>query len=53
MEELKATWPHEDHIAHLAALATAREQLGEDAFAEAWAEGRSMSMAQAIEYALR
>jgi len=34
------------------ALADARLQLGEESFAAAWAEGRAMSVEQAIEYAL-
>jgi predicted ATPase/class 3 adenylate cyclase len=37
-----------DHL-----LAAAREQLGEDAFAVAWAEGQAMTMEQAIAEALR
>jgi len=34
------------------AVAAARAQLGEEAFAAAWAEGRAMSLDQAIAYAL-
>jgi tetratricopeptide (TPR) repeat protein len=34
-------------------LAAARAQLDEIAFAEAWAEGRSMTLEQALDYALR
>jgi hypothetical protein len=33
-------------------VATARAQLGEEAFAMAWAAGRAMSLDQAIAYAL-
>ncbi len=33
-------------------IATARETLGEDAFAAAWTEGRAMTTEQAVEYAL-
>ena len=33
-------------------MTTARATLGEDAFAAAWAQGRAMTMEQAIEYAL-
>jgi len=33
-------------------VASARSQLSEEAFEKAWAEGRAMSMKQAIEYAL-
>ena len=35
-----------------AALAAARSALGEEAFARAWAEGREMSLEQAVEHAL-
>ncbi len=34
-------------------LATVREALGEEVFSAAWAEGRAMSLEQAIEYALQ
>ena len=33
-------------------ITAARERLGENAFAAAWAQGRTMTMEQAIEYAL-
>lgn len=33
-------------------IAQAREQLGEAAFAAKWAEGRAMTMEQAVAYAL-
>ncbi len=33
-------------------VAAARAKLGEEKFASLWAEGRSMSMDEAIEYAL-
>ena len=32
-------------------VAAARQALSEDAFAAAWAEGRAMTMEQAIDYA--
>ena len=51
MEELNAMWPREDHIAHLAALAAASEQLTEKAFGKAFAQGRAMSMERAVEIA--
>jgi len=51
MQELNAMWPREDHIAHLAALATAREQLAEETFRKAFAQGRAMSMERAVEIA--
>ena len=35
-----------------AALAAARQALGEEAFARAWAEGQAMTLEQAVEYAL-
>jgi len=34
-------------------VATARASLGEEAFAEAWQQGRAMTIEQAIEYALQ
>ena len=34
-------------------LALAREGLGEDAFAQAWASGQAMTLEQQITYALR
>jgi hypothetical protein len=37
---------------HQDAITTARSALGEDAYALAWAEGRSMSLEQAVTYAL-
>ena len=42
-----------DRAATEAALADARSALGEEAFAQAWAEGQAMSLEQAVEYALR
>ena len=33
-------------------VASARAELGEEEFQKAWAEGRAMSIEQAIEYAL-
>jgi hypothetical protein len=33
-------------------LSRGRSQLGEEGFAVAWAEGKAMSLGQAIEYAL-
>ncbi len=34
-------------------LTAVREQMGEAAFAAAWAEGRTLTMEQAMEYALK
>ncbi|HJZ48754.1 MAG TPA: hypothetical protein VKE41_16365, partial [Roseiflexaceae bacterium] len=42
----------DEHIAYDRLLAAAREQLGEDAFAAAWAAGRAMTLEQAIAEAL-
>ncbi len=41
-----------DRLGYEQYVATAREHLGEAAFAKAWAEGRAMTMEQAIAYAL-
>jgi predicted ATPase/transcriptional regulator with XRE-family HTH domain len=41
-----------DRLGYDQYVATAREQLGEAAFAEAWAEGRTMTMEQALTYAV-
>ena len=37
---------------HDRGVAEAKAQLGESTFAECWAEGRAMTLAQALEYAL-
>jgi hypothetical protein len=37
---------------HQDAITAARSALGEDAYAVAWAEGRSMNLEQAVAYAL-
>ena len=42
----------QDRSLHRDRVATASARLGEEAFAAAWAEGRKMSLEQAIEYAL-
>jgi predicted ATPase/DNA-binding XRE family transcriptional regulator len=39
-------------VVHQRLMAAAREQLGEECFAAAWAEGQAMTMEQAIEMAL-
>jgi DNA-binding CsgD family transcriptional regulator/tetratricopeptide (TPR) repeat protein len=41
-----------DHTNYARGIAAARAQLDEAAFAAAWAEGRAMTLEQAIEYAL-
>lgn len=42
----------DDRIPYDRAVASARSQLGEEAFEQAWQEGRAMNMEQAVEYAL-
>ncbi|MGQ0603894.1 MAG: ATP-binding protein, partial [Anaerolineales bacterium] len=42
-----------DRLGYDQYVATTREQLGEGAFTQVWAEGRMMTMEQAIAYALR
>ena len=42
-------WPHPDHERHVADL---RSMLGEEAFAEIWAHGRAMTLAESLAYAL-
>ncbi len=42
----------EDRIEYDRDVAIVRSQLDEEAFAKAWAEGRRMSMEQAVAYAL-
>jgi hypothetical protein len=44
--------PH-DRIPYEHAVATASSLLGQEAYAKAWAEGRAMSMEEAVEYALQ
>ena len=44
-------WPEREHV-HQAAVHAARAALGEAAFAEAWAEGRALSLEQAVAEAL-
>ncbi|MBX5492985.1 MAG: adenylate/guanylate cyclase domain-containing protein [Chloroflexi bacterium] len=45
-------WPPFFLLGHERYVAAAREHLGEEAFAAAWAEGRALSWEQAIAYAL-
>jgi len=42
-------WPDPDHEAQVVGL---RSALGEEAFAEAWAQGRAMSFDESLDYAL-
>ena len=44
--------PPSDRAEYERDLAAARAKLSEDAFAAAWAEGRTMTLEQAVEYAL-
>jgi predicted ATPase len=43
----------EDRAPYERAMASAREQLGDEAFEKAWQEGRAMSVEEAIDYALK
>ena len=52
VESLGAVLAPDDRAEYEHGVAAARAQLDEEAFASAWAEGRDMSMDQAIEYAL-
>jgi predicted ATPase/transcriptional regulator with XRE-family HTH domain len=49
---ISAGIPLGDRRSYDQVVATARAQLGEEAFAAAWAEGRDMTLEQAIAYAL-
>lgn len=51
-EALGAPLPPPERAAYERAVQTARGQLDEDAFAIAWAEGRALTLDQAIEYVL-
>ena len=49
---LRFEMPPAERAEHDRAVATARAELGEEAFAAAWEEGKKMTMEQAVEYAL-
>jgi len=51
-ESIGATLPPDEHPAYERTLAATRAQLDEATFAAAWAEGRAMTLEQAIAYAL-
>ncbi len=51
-ETFGITMPRQERGDHERRGATTREGLGDAAFAAAWAEGRAMTLEQAIEYAL-
>ena len=42
-----------DQSGHADEIAEVRAQLGDDAFAEAWAEGRAMTLDEVLAYARR
>ena len=52
LEAIGAVMDPDDHMVYEQAVASARAQLSEEEFERARAEGRAMSMEQAIEYAL-
>jgi len=49
-EEMGALLPPVDRAAHESVVAACRSQLGEVAFARAWAEGKTFSLEQAVTY---
>ena len=51
-EAIGAPLPPADHDEHEETVTTLRAELGEEAFAAGWTEGRAMSMEEAVEYAL-
>ena len=51
-EVIGAPLPSADRAEHDRSVAAVRTALGEEAFAAAWAEGRAISLEQAVEYAL-
>jgi hypothetical protein len=54
VREVATVHPYQiDHSGHQSELALVRGRLGEEAFAEAWAEGRAMTLADALAYARR
>lgn len=52
LEAMGAVMEPQDRMVYERAVASVRAQLSEEGFEKAWAEGRAMSMEQAIEYAL-
>jgi tetratricopeptide (TPR) repeat protein len=52
LEAIHANLAPEDRILYEQGVAAARAQMSEEEFEKAWAEGRAMSMEQAVEYAL-
>jgi tetratricopeptide (TPR) repeat protein len=51
-EAAGAPLPHAERAEHNRSVAAVRTVLGEEAFAAAWAEGRAMTLNQAVAYAL-
>ena len=51
-EEIGSPLEQEEQARYDQDVAAARQALGDDAFAMDWAEGRAMTMEQAIQYAL-
>jgi hypothetical protein len=51
-EAIGAPLPPNEHPEYERMVAAARARLGEDAFAAAWARGRTISLEQAIAFAL-
>ncbi len=52
-EAIDAPLPPSERASHDSDIAGVRAALGEEAFATAWAQGRAMTLEQAIEYALK
>jgi predicted ATPase/transcriptional regulator with XRE-family HTH domain len=52
LESTRAVLQTEDRLPYERAIASARALLGEDEYGQLWAEGRAMTLQQAIEYAL-
>ena len=52
LEAISAVLPPHDRMVYEQGVASARAQLSEEEFEKAWAEGRTMSMEEAIAYAL-
>jgi predicted ATPase/class 3 adenylate cyclase len=53
LEEIGAVFDRGDRIPYERAIASAREELGDEVFERVWEEGRAMPMEQAIAYALQ
>jgi DNA-binding NarL/FixJ family response regulator len=51
LEEVGSVLEDEDRLPYERAVAAAREQLGEEAYTKEWAEGKALTLADAITYA--